>query len=258
MSRKIGYCLLAVLLLVSIIGLFWTPYPPDEMNIILKNAAPDYLHPFGCDHFGRDIFSRVMAGLSSSIQISASVVAIGSVFGSVIGAITGYFGGWLDEIIMRINDSLTAFPSIFLALIFVAVFGTGKFNIILVLGILFIPSFARIMRSEYVKQRGFDYVKNARVMGAGTVSILFRHMLPNMKAALIPCIVIGFNNAMLAEAGMSYLGLGVQPPEASLGRMISESSGYLVLTPWAAIFPGLVMALVIYAVGLAGEKGEAP
>ncbi len=254
MSRKIWFCLLIVLFVTSIVGLVWTPYPPEEMNLSLKNAAPCLSHPFGNDYFGRDILSRVMAGLSTSIQISAAVVAIGAVFGSIIGAVTGYLGGWLDEVFMRINDSILVFPSILLALIFVAVFGTGKFNIIIVLGVLFIPSFARVMRSDFVKQRSLDYVRNAKIMGAGTMSVLFRHMLPNMKSTLIPCLVIGFNNAMLAEAGMSFLGLGVQPPEASLGRMISESSGYLVLTPWAAVIPGLVMAFLIYAVSMVGKK----
>lgn len=254
MRRKIEWFFLGVLLITSILGLFWTPYPSEEMNLTLKNAAPSLLHPFGNDTLGRDVLSRIMKGMSASVLISSAIVVIGVVFGSLIGAVTGYFGGWIDEIVMRINDSLTAFPSILLALIFVSVFGSGKYNVILALGILFIPSFARVVRSEFIKQRELDYVKNAKILGAGTVSILVRHMLPNMLSTLLPAVTIGFNNAMLAEAGMSYLGLGVQPPEASLGRMIAEASGYLGIAPWTAIFPGAIMVLIIYTVNSIGTR----
>lgn len=254
--RKVGLILAALVILIGLVGLIWTPYDPDAMSITLKNAAPSLSHPFGNDNFGRDVLSRVMSGLSTTVLIAVCVVTIGAFFGTLIGAFTGYFGGILDEIVMRFNDTLTAFPMILLALIFVSVFGSGKYNVIAVLGVLFIPSFARVMRSEFVKQRNFDYVKNAKLIGAGTWSILFRHMLPNMRSALLPSITIGFNNAVLAEAGMSYLGLGVQPPEASLGRMISEAAGYLPTAPWIAVFPGVVMVLLIYSFHLIGGDGK--
>ena len=252
-KRKAGIILTAILALVAVVGLFWTPYDPEAMSITLKNGAPTLLHPFGTDNYGRDVLSRVMAGLSTTFFISISVVGIGTAVGTIIGALTGYFGGIFDEIIMRINDTLTAFPSILLALILVSVMGSGKWNVIIALGILFIPSFARIMRSEFLKQRELEYVKNAKIMGAGWGRIIFVHMLPNTLATLIPCIIVGFNNAVLAEAGMSYMGLGVQPPEASLGRMIAEAQGYLVLAPWTALAPGLVMILMIFACSLIGE-----
>lgn len=255
-SQWIGILLVSVLLIFAFVGLVWTPYNPDAMNIQLKNASPTLLHPFGNDNFGRDVFSRVMKGLSTTVVISTSVVAIGAVFGTLIGAVTGYAGGLVDDIVMRINDAVTAFPSILLALVFVSIFGSGKYHIILALGILFIPSFARVMRSEFIKQRQLDYVKNAKILGAGSCSILFRHMLPNMLATLIPTITIGFNNAVLAEAGMSFLGLGVQPPEASLGRMISEASGYLKIAPWTAIFPGIIMVVLVYSFSLIGGDAD--
>ncbi|MBP3703650.1 MAG: ABC transporter permease [Lachnospiraceae bacterium] len=251
--RKIGLILAAVLALIAVIGLFWTPYDPEAMSIVLKNGAPSFAHPFGTDNYGRDVLSRVMAGLSTTFLISASVVIIGAFLGTVIGLVTGYFGGLFDEIIMRVNDTLTAFPSILLALIFVSIMGSGKWNIILALGLLFIPSFARIMRGEVLKQKELEYVKNAKLMGAGFIRIIFVHILPNTKATLLPCILVGFNNAVLAEAGMSYLGLGVQPPEASLGRMIAEAQGYLLLAPWTALAPGIIVILMIFACSLAGE-----
>ncbi len=254
MKKKILYVVAALLILTAILGIFWTPYDPDAMSILLKNSAPSLQHPFGADSYGRDVLSRVMTGLSTTFLISVAVVAIGTIIGTIVGSLTGYFGGWLDEIIMRVNDTLTAFPSILLALILVSVMGSGKWNIIIALGILFIPSFARVMRSEFIKERDMEYVKNARIMGASPLRIIFLHILPNTMSTLVPCILIGFNNAVLAEAGMSYLGLGVQPPEASLGRMISEAQGYLVLAPWTAIAPGVVMILMIFVFSLIGER----
>ena len=256
MSRKIGWILVSFLLVVAFIGLFWTPYDPNAMSILLKNGAPTLLHPFGTDSFGRDVLSRVMDGLGTSVLIALSVTIMGTVLGTMIGALTGYFGGIFDEIIMRINDALTAFPGFFLALILVSVMGSGKYNIILALGIVFIPSYARIVRSEFVKQREMDYVKNAKIMGASHLRIIYAHILPNTRSVILPAIAIGFNNAVLSEAGMSYLGLGVQPPDASLGRMISDAAGYLTVSPWTAVFPGLTMILTIYAFSLLGGKRQ--
>ena len=167
---------------------------------------------------------------------------------------TGYFGGWIDEIIMRINDSLTSFPSILLALVLVAIMGPGKWNVIIALSILFIPSFARLMRSEYVTQRHLDYVQNAKIMGASHFRIIFIHIFPNTMKSLLPSIAIGFNNAILAEASMSYLGLGVQPPEPSLGRMLSEAQAYLLNAPWTTIFPCIVLVLIVLGFGCLSSK----
>ena len=165
--------------------------------------------------------------------------------GTVIGVLTGYFGGWFDEILMRINDVIVSFPSILLALVFISILGPGKYNVILALGIIFIPSFARLVRSEYIKNKNLDYVASARLMGVGKLRIMFVHILPNAMPTLLASVAIGFNNAVLAEAGMSYLGIGVQPPDASLGRMLSESQTYLGNAPWCVIFPGLAVILMV-------------
>jgi peptide/nickel transport system permease protein len=241
------------LLLVGV-GLFYTPFDPNAMSASLKNKAPSLLHWFGTDYMGRDILSRVMDGAGTTFLVGTATVFIGAFFGSVIGAVTGYFGGILDEVIMRVNDCIASFPSILLALVFVSVIGTGKYNIILALGILFIPSFARVMRSEFKKQKELDYVKNAKLMGASHVRIMFVHILPNTRAILLSSITIGFNNAILAEAGMSYLSLGVQPPDASLGRMLSEAQGYLLNAPWFAIFPGLMIVITVLGFSLLNER----
>jgi len=207
----------------------------------------------GCDNFGRDIFSRVLKGMGNTFVIAVCTVSIGIVSGVIVGAFTGYFGGWLDEVLMRINDVLFAFPSILLALVFVSIFGTGKYNVVAALGIAFIPSFARIVRGEFIKYREMDYVKSARLAGVPWYRIIFVHILPNTMPVLLSSIMIGFNNAVLAEAGMSYLGIGVQPPDASLGSMLSESQSYLFSAPWYAAFPGLMIILLVLGFSLMAD-----
>lgn len=256
---KVGSILTGIVVLIVLFGLIHTPYDPNAMNASLKNMGPSILHPFGTDNFGRDILSRVMEGASTTFMIAITTVAIGSTFGTILGAATGYFGGWLDEILMRINDGLTAFPSILLALVFVSIFGSGTYNIVIALGVIFIPSFARVVRSEYILLKEMDFIKNAKLMGAGKLRIMFVHILPNTRPILVSSIMIGFNNAVLAEAGMSYLGLGVQPPDASLGRMLSEAQAYLVSAPWYAIAPGLMIVCTVLGIslmsgGVANEK----
>ena len=250
---RAGLVITGIMLLVILIGLVWTPYDPNAMNGAEKLQGPSLAHPFGTDNFGRDIFSRVVQGAGATFLIAAASVAIGLVIGLVVGGLTGYYGGWLDEILMRIADSILAFPSILLALVLIAILGKGKYNIIIALGILFIPSFARIVRTEVAKQKNTDYVRNAKLMGAGDMRILFLHIMPNIIPVLLSSVAIGFNNAVLSEASMSYLGMGVQPPDPSLGRLLSEAQGYLFNAPWYALFTGLAMILLILGFGLLSE-----
>ncbi|MCD8039305.1 MAG: ABC transporter permease [Lachnospiraceae bacterium] len=249
----IGAVITGIMLLLIIVGFFYTPYDITKMDSASKLAPPSLNHLMGCDNFGRDIFSRVLKGMGNTFVIALLTVLIGAVTGTVVGALTGYFGGWPDEILMRINDVLFAFPSILLALVFVSIFGTGKYNVVAALGIAFIPSFARIVRGEFIKYREMDYVKSARLEGVGTLRIIFVHILPNTFTVLMSSLMIGFNNAVLAEAGMSYLGIGVQPPDASLGSMLSESQTYLLSAPWYAIFPGLMIILLVLGFSLLAD-----
>lgn len=250
----IGYTMIAAVLLPALVGLFYTPYPPNAMNVLEKNQPPCLQHLFGTDHFGRDVFSRVLDGASTSFFIAACVVLVGAVCGTLIGLWTAYCGGMMDELIMRLNDVLAAFPSVLLAIVFVAVIGPGTYNLILALGITFIPSFARVVRSEVLVQKQLDYVKNARLMGAGGMRILLCHILPNIKTALGTALLLGFQNAVLAEAGMSYLGLGVTQPDPSLGRMLSEAQSYLWFAPWYALAPGLTILTLTLGIGLVGRR----
>ncbi len=248
-----GSVITGVLLLTVLIGIFATPYDTTQMSVADKFAKPSFAHWMGCDNYGRDILSRVMEGMGNTFMIAVLTVFIGTVFGVMIGAICGYFGGLLDDILMRINDVMFSFPSILLALVIISLLGTGRLNVTLALGIAFIPSFARIVRSEVKKQCSLDYVKSAALMGAGHLRIIFVHILPNIMPVLLSSIMIGFNNAVLAEAGLSYLGIGVQPPAASLGRMLSEAQSFLFTAPWYAIFPGLVIVLTVLGFALLAE-----
>lgn len=240
-------------MILVIWGLIGTPYDPDAMNNSLKFAPVSMKHLMGCDQFGRDIFSRVLEGVGNTFIVASGTVLIGTISGIILGGLCGYFGGILDEIIMRFNDAVFAFPSIFLALIVICLIGTGKYNVIVALGIAFIPSFARIVRSEFMKQKNMDYVLSAKIMGAGSLRIMFRHILPNAMPVILSSVVIGFNNAVIAEAGLSYLGIGVQPPDASLGSMLSEAQTYLYKAPHMAVFPGIVMVLMILGFGLLSD-----
>ena len=257
MNRVIGLVLVALAALISLIGCFYTPYDPNAMDATLKNASPSLAHVFGTDNFGRDVLSRVMKGAGTTFAVGFSVLAIGAVGGCLLGAFTGYFGGKADLVLMRFNDAVAAIPSILLALVFVGVFGSGTVQLVAALGILFIPSFARVVRSGFVVQKELDYVKNARLMGASHLRIMFVHILPNIKGSLFSALAIGFNNAVLSEAAMSYLSLGVQPPDASLGRMLSEAQPYLFRAPWNAVAPGLMILFSVLGVGLLSLEGGA-
>ncbi|MBQ2803880.1 MAG: ABC transporter permease [Lachnospiraceae bacterium] len=249
----IGLIMTAVALLVAVIGVFWTPYSTTAMSASERFAAPSLAHPFGTDNFGRDILSRVMKGVGTTVLISTLVVTISGGIGILIGALTGYFGGILDEIVMRFTDAVNGFPSILLALVVISVMGTGKQNLIISLAIVFVPSFVRIVRSEFIRLRDADYISRARLMGVGRVRILFVHILPNIFSTFWVSIMIGFNNAILAESGMSYLGIGVQPPDASLGKMLSDAQGYLMTAPWYAFAPGLAIVWIVLGFSLLSE-----
>ncbi len=247
---KAGLLLTGFLTLLILAGYFWTPYDPSAMSGAEKLLPPSLAHWMGTDNFGRDIFSRVMKGAGTTLVIALCTVAIGGGCGLIAGSLTGYFGGRVDAVLMRFNDAMTAFPSILLGLVFVSVLGPGTYNVILALGIVFIPSFTRMARSAYAACRDVNYVKSARLMGASKTRILYVHILPNTLNVLLPAVTIGFNNAVLAEASMSYLGIGSM---SSLGYMLSEAQSMLYSAPWYALGTGGVIVLMIFGVGLIGE-----
>ena len=249
----IGGGISLVMTLLILMGYIWTPYSPTQMDASAHMQAPSLQHLLGTDNFGRDIFSRVLQGAGTSFLIAVSVVAIGCLAGILVGSLCGYYGGTADVILTRVCDSITAFPSILLALVIVSVVGSGTYNIILALGILFIPSFARIVRGEFARCRHLNYIQSAKLMGVGDARILFSHILPNTFSVLLPAITIGFNNAILSEASMSFLGIGIQPPHASLGSMLNDSQTYLRSAPWYALSVGGTIVLLILGFSLLSE-----
>lgn len=248
-----GVIMTGIAVLLALVSIVWTPYSTTAMSAAEKFDAPSFRHLFGTDNFGRDIFSRVMKGMGTTILVSTLVVVLAGAAGILIGALTGYFGGIVDEIVMRITDAINGFPSILLALVVITLMGSGRQNLIISLAIVFTPSFVRIVRSEFIRLRDADYISRARLMGVGKLRILFVHILPNIFSTFWVSIMIGFNNAILAESGMSYLGIGVQPPDATLGKMLSDAQGYLTTAPWYALAPGLSIVWLVLGFSLLSE-----
>jgi len=244
----VGLILLSVVLAAFLVSLFWTPYDPYATDAAAKLMPPSSAHPFGTDNFGRDVLSRVMCAAKFTVFISVAGVFIALVLGTVTGLPAGYFGGFSDKSIMLVNNSIMCFPGILLALVAVAVFGASMFNVIWALGLVFAPTFARVYRAGTLEVKEYDYITHARVMGVRPVRIMLLHILPNLVPQLLPATVIGLANMTLFESGMSYLGLGVQPPDASFGKMLAESQAYIRVAPWLVIFPSLM--LVFYILGL--------
>lgn len=253
-NRIVGSLITGLMVLLIFVGIFYTPYDPDAMNAVEKLQGISIRHILGTDHLGRDLLSRIMEGSKTTFFVAFFTVLIGASIGMVLGALSGYLGGIFDRIIMGINDVMFAFPSILLALVMIALLGTGKIQVVIALGIAFVPSFTRIVRAEFIRIKNMDYIENAKLIGVKPLRIMFVHILPNCKTVLLSAIMIGFNNAVLAEAGMSFLGIGVQPPDASLGRMLSESQSYLFSSPMYVFFPGLAIILLVLGLSLLAES----
>lgn len=243
---------MAIIVLMAVVSVFYTPYDPDGMDSAARFEAPSPAHLLGTDNFGRDMFSRVMTGTRVSLCVAGASIALSLVTGIVLGAVLGYFGSFADKIIIRILDAISSFPSMLLALICVSVMGTGLKSMITALYIAFIPSFTRIVRAEFMREKNTEYVLNARLMGAKPLRIMFIHILPGLRGVIISAAIIGFNNAVMAESSLSYLGLGIQPPAASLGKMLAYAQSALVSAPWC-IAPGGVLILIILSAGLINE-----
>ncbi|MGM9949461.1 MAG: ABC transporter permease [Lysinibacillus sp.] len=241
----IGALIIGGFFVLMCISFFYTPHDVTAMNVSHKLLGPNAENWFGTDEFGRDIFSRIMKGTQTAFAVGLLTVLIGVVFGVLIGGTAGYFGGWIDEIFMRFLDALMAFPGIILALMLVAIFGPGIINTAIALGVIAIPNIARIVRSGFVQHRDSEYILAAKLIGVKTYNIMFRHILPNISSQIVVAATVTFATAMLAEAALSYLGLGVQPPNPSWGRMLKDSQSYLINAPWYTYAPGAAITLMV-------------
>ena len=255
-SRSFLPGLLLVLLFVgaALVSFVWTPFDVAKLDIPNKLQTPNPLHWFGTDHFGRDIFSMVMVGARTSIAVAIIAVGIGIVFGVPLGlAAAALRGSWLDELIMRGNDLVFAFPALLIAIMITAVFGPGAVNAIVAIGIFNIPVFARLSRGNAISLWTREFVLAARVAGKNAWRISVEHILPNMLNLLIVQGTIQFSLGILAEAGLSYVGLGTQPPTPSWGRMLAESQTLVTIAPHLAIFPGMAIVLTVLGLNLLGD-----
>jgi len=213
---------------------------PDRLFL-----PPAAAHPLGTDNFGRDVLARVVAGSRHTVLLALATVAGALVAGTALGLLAGYSGGLRDEAVMRLMDAVSSFPGILLALVMVALMGDGRFSLFVALLVLFIPGFARIARSGALQLRHADFILAERLLGAGSLRIVFAHILPNLSHSLLSAAAVGLSNAILAESAMSYLGLGIQPPHPSWGRMLSESQIFLFNAPWCAVAPGAFIMLTV-------------
>lgn len=250
----IGGALTLVFVLAALISFLWTPYDTEVLRIAEKMRPPSWPHPLGTDHFGRDILSMVMVGSRTSIAVAVVAVGIGMSFGVPLGLwAAARRGSMLDEVIMRANDLVFAFPSLLIAIMITATFGPSAVNAIIAIGIFNIPVFARLTRSGALSLWQRDFILAARVAGKGAARISAEHILPNLANLLIVQGTIQFSLGILAEAGLSYVGLGAQPPTASWGRMLADSQTMISLAPWMAIFPGLAILFTVLGLNLMGD-----
>jgi peptide/nickel transport system permease protein len=252
-SFLIGGVLTLLLLLAASLSLVWTPWSPYEVDMAVKLQPPGSLHWLGTDPFGRDVASLLLVGARNSILVGLIAVSIGLAVGTALGLLAAARGGWLEELIMRLADFTFAFPAILSAIMLTAVFGAGIVNAIIAIGIFNIPTFARITRASARSIWSREYVLAARACGKGPWRITLDHVLPNMLSVLIVQATIQFALAILAEAALSYLGLGTQPPQPSWGRMLAEAQTLLFQAPLLAVFPGLAIALAVLGLNLLGD-----
>ena len=252
-SFVIGGVLTLLLLVAAALSLVWTPFSPYEIDMANKLQPPSGTHWLGTEAYGRDVASLLLVGARASILVGVIAVGIGLVIGTALGLLAAARRGWVEEAIMRLTDFTLAFPAILSAIMMTAVFGAGIVNAIIAIGIYNIPTFARITRASANAIWSREYVAAARACGKGSFAITMQHVLPNISAVLIVQITIRFAIAILAEAALSYLGLGTQPPQPSWGRMLSEAQTMMFQSPLLAVFPGMAIAMAVLGLNLLGD-----
>ncbi|PKL79505.1 MAG: peptide ABC transporter permease [Candidatus Melainabacteria bacterium HGW-Melainabacteria-1] len=252
-SFMLGGSIVVLFLLLAFFPGLFTRYDPLVGDLGQRLLAPSATHWFGTDDLGRDILARVVYGAQISLQVGLISVGIALVIGSLIGVIAGYFGGYLGEVLMRIIDIILAFPSILLAILIVAILGPGLVNAMIAIGIVNVPIYARLLRSTTLQVRNQEFIEAAHAMGASHTRIIWFHIMPNCLSPLIVQATLGIGAAILETAGLSFLGLGAQPPTPEWGTMLSQAKDFIRTAPWTLAFPGLAITLVVVAFNLMGD-----
>jgi peptide/nickel transport system permease protein len=252
-ATLMGSIVVLVMLSIALSAPVLAPYSFKEMHVQDRLKSPDPQYLLGTDEFGRDLLSRIVYGSRVSMAASILAVAIAMLVGTILGCLAGYEGGWFDEITMRIMDMIMAFPYIVLAITLVTILGPGFRNVILIIGILRIPHFARVSRSAVLTLKNEEFVLAAQALGQTKYRVLFRHILPNCLTPLVVVASLAAGTAITAESALSFLGLGIQPPMSSWGTMLADGQKYLFNAPWMATFPGIAITLTVLAYNLVGD-----
>lgn len=249
----LGLFLLLVMFMASLLSVVYTPHDPYTMAVRNRFAGPSSAHWFGTDQYGRDVFSRIVRGGRTSLFFSLTAVLTGMTVGTILGGVSGYLGGGWDELLMRLADGFYAFPAFLLALLAVTLWGPGTGTVMVAIAVANMPIFMRIVRSNVLSLREAPFVEAAKASGASDWRVVFRHMLPNLTGPLGVQFSASLAAAILAEASLSYLGVGIQPPDPSWGRMLREAQSFAGLAPWTVLFPGLCIALTVLGFNLVGD-----
>jgi peptide/nickel transport system permease protein len=248
----IGAVIVGLNILTALFGRFiWTLDP--NAPIYDRFLAPSWAHPMGTDNLGRDTLARIIHGAQVSLQVGLVSISIALIGGTLIGLMAGYYRGGVDHVLMRIVDVLFAFPGLVLAIVIAGLLGPSRQNAMIAIGIVIIPAFARVVRASVLEVMGFPYIESARALGAGGKRVMVRHVIPNIVAPLIVLTTVYFSTAILAEATLSFLGLGTQPPEAAWGNMLSSARSYIDESIWMSIFPGLAIMIVVLGFNFLGD-----
>jgi ABC-type dipeptide/oligopeptide/nickel transport system permease subunit len=249
----VGVVLVTVLVFIGAFGRFLAPYSPITQDLANVLASPSAKHWLGTDELGRDILSRLLFGATISLQVGIMAVLMACIPGVIVGMVVAYRGGWLDNVVMRVFDGLMAFPALILALTIVSVLGPNIFNVILAIAVTSFPHYARIVRGQVLAVREFDYVLSVRSVGARDRRIIFGHILPNVISPVLVQASLGVGFAIVAEAGLSFLGLGIQPPTPTWGSMIQVGFQYLEIAPWLVMAPGTMIFMSVLGFNLLGD-----
>jgi peptide/nickel transport system permease protein len=249
----IGAALTVAMTGIALVSLVWTPYPPTSIDIVHRLAPPGPMHLLGTDPFGRDVLSMLMAGAKNTLAVSVIAVAVGAGIGIPLGAAAAARAGWIDDLVMRATDLAFAFPALLTAVMITAIAGPGAVNAMIAIGIFNIPVFARVTRASARVILARDFVVAARAIGKGAFAIALRDVLPNIAAVLLVQATIQFALAIVADAGLAYVGLGTQPPQPSWGKMLNDAQTFIYRAPLLAVFPGVAITLAVLGLNLLGD-----
>jgi peptide/nickel transport system permease protein len=253
-NGRVGVVITAVIALGGLAGLLGLlPYDTVAQDVAVRLKPPSASHLFGTDQFGRDVFSRALSGVFASLRVAVVSVAAAAVLGTVVGVVSGYAGGWADAIVGRLTDVLFAFPAILLALTVISALGRGWANTTLAIAIVYLPIFIRTARGPTLTVRNAEYVKAGRVLGFGPFRLVGRHVLPNVAAPVLVQTTLALSWAVLTESALSFLGLGTQPPQSSLGLMVADGRTYLTTEPWLLVAPSVVIVALVIGLNLLGD-----